>query len=87
MTSGRHRNIATFMTTQRPSLINGNVFSQATNIFCGNLIKKSDAQTMSDLLDIDRNEIKLLKMREFFWFNAERDTPTIKIKSENIKIS
>lgn len=82
MTSGRHRNMSFFMTTQRPSFIHGDIFSQATNTFCGNLIKKSDAQTMADLLNVDRKEIHLLKKREFFWFNSEREIPVIKINSE-----
>lgn len=82
MTSGRHRNMSFFMTTQRPSFIHGDIFSQATNTFCGNLIKKSDAQTMADLLNIDRKEINVLKKREFYWFNSERENPVIKINSE-----
>lgn len=82
MTSGRHKILSFFMTTQRPSFIHGDIFSQATNVFCGNLIKKSDSQTMGDLLNIDRKEINLLKKREFFWFNSERENPVIKINSE-----
>lgn len=86
MTSGRHRNMAFFATTQRPSIINGMIFSQSTQIFCGNLIKKSDAQTMADLLNIPRIDINQLEKRRFFWFNINNPREITKINTEKTSL-
>ena len=87
MTSGRHRSLSFIFTTQRPSIINGNIFSQSTHIFTGNLIKKSDASAMADLLNMDRKEFNVLEDRKFFWFYIYRNPKTIKISSNEINIS
>lgn len=86
MTSGRHRDLAFIFTTQRPSIIHGTIFAMCTNIFVGNLIKKSDSATMADLLDMDRKEFTKLQNCEFYHFNVSNNPHTQKINSKNIII-
>jgi hypothetical protein len=69
---GRKRGIKVYAASQRPAEIDKTLFSLATTIRSGRLNFPRDRKTLSDVLDVDGDEIFALKELEYY----ERDMRT-----------
>lgn len=82
MTSGRHKDLSFCFTTQRPSFLNKNIFSQSTHIFVGNLIDQNDVKTVTNCIDAEKKDVTSLDDCHFLWFSPKRKPHTIPFKTK-----